>query len=105
MHPESKEDQLRQAAHALGLKLERSPEKDSGDVTFGGYMLVHRERNAVAYGAAGHTGRGYTLTLKGVETYLKRHEKQLKKRADGGGLDPSSGHPRKSETTPSKGQN
>jgi hypothetical protein len=104
MDPQSKEDQLRHAAHSLGLKLERSPEKDSRHLTFGGYMLVHMERNAVAYGAAGHTGRGYTLTLKGVEAYLKRHEKRLKKRVGDGGFDPSSGLPRKSKTTESKGQ-
>ena len=96
MHPQSKEDQLRHAARALGLKLEKSPTQDPGDLTFGGYMLVHMERNAVAYGAAGHTGRGYSLTLKGVEAYLKRCEKQLKKRVDDGGIDidSSSGRPR-----------
>jgi hypothetical protein len=37
------------------------------------------ERNAVAYGAAGHTGRGYSLTLNGVEAYLKRRQKEQKK--------------------------
>jgi hypothetical protein len=87
MHSQSKEDQLRHAARALGLKLEKSPMEDPHDLTFGGYMLVHMERNAVAYGAAGHMGRGYSLTLKGVETYLKRREKQLKKRVDAGGID------------------
>ena|SRR6516162_4604422 len=96
MHPQSKEDQLRHAARAVGLKLEKSPAQDPHDLTFGGYMLVHMERNAVAYGAAGHTRRGYRLTLKGVETYLKRREKQLKTRAEVGGIgiDPSSGRPR-----------
>jgi hypothetical protein len=79
MHPQSKEDQLRHAARALGLRLEKSPAKDPRDLTFGGYMLVHMERNAVAYGAAGHTGRGYTLTLNAVEAYLKRCQKQQKK--------------------------
>jgi hypothetical protein len=89
MHPQSKEDQLRHAARAFGLKLERSPAQNARDLTFGGYMLVHMERNAVAYGAAGHRGRGYTLTLNGVEAYLKRREKHLKKRAEDGGFDPS----------------
>ena len=42
-------------------------------------MLVFMERNAVAYGAAGHQGRGYTLNLNGVEAYLKRRQKQQKK--------------------------
>ena len=79
MDPQSKEDQLRHAARAVGLKLEKSPAQDPHDLTFGGYMLVHMERNAVAYGAAGHTGRGYRLTLNGVEAYLKRRQKQQKK--------------------------
>ena len=79
MQPQSREDQLRHAARALGLRLEKSPAKDPRDLTFGGYMLVHMERNAVAYGAAGHTGRGYSLTLNGVEAYLKRRQKQQKK--------------------------
>jgi hypothetical protein len=43
-------------------------------------MLIYVERNAIAYGAAGHTGRGYTVTLDGVEAYLKRREKREKKR-------------------------
>jgi hypothetical protein len=79
MDPESKESQLRHAARALGLRLEKSPAKDPRDLTFGGYMLVHMERNAVAYGAAGHKGRGYNLTLKDVEAYLKRRQMQQKK--------------------------
>ena len=79
MQPQSREDQLRHAARALGLRLEKSPTQDPHDLTFGGYMLVHMERNAVAYGAAGHTGRGYRLTLNGIEAYLKRRQKQQKK--------------------------
>ena len=90
MHPQSKEDQLRHAARALGLKLEKSLTQDPHDLRFGGYMLVHMERNAVAYGAAGHTGRGYTLTLKGVEAYLKRRQKQQKKRLEDSLIGPSS---------------
>jgi hypothetical protein len=42
-------------------------------------MLVYIERNAIAYGAAGHMGRGYRLTLEGVEAYLKRRETLEKK--------------------------
>ena len=57
-------------------------QRDPNDSTFGGYMLIYMERNAIAYGAAGHTGRGYTLTLDGVEAYLKRSEKLLKKLGD-----------------------
>jgi hypothetical protein len=41
-------------------------------LTFGGYMLVNIERNAIAYGVAGHTGLGYGLSLDDVEAYLKR---------------------------------
>jgi hypothetical protein len=43
-------------------------------------ILVNAERNAIAYGAAGHKRRGYGLTLDGVEAYLKRREKLEKKR-------------------------
>jgi len=74
----SREDQLRLAAHALGLRLEKS--SDPRDFSVGGYMVVYRERNAVAYGAAGHRGRGYGLTLDEVEAYLKRCEKRERKR-------------------------
>src|SRR5215469_3278680 len=95
MYPQSKEDQLRHAARALGLKLEKSPTQDPHDLRFGGYMLVHMERNAVAYGAAGHTGRGYTLTLNAVEAYLKRHQKQQKKRLEDSLIGPSSRHLKK----------
>src|SRR5215471_11267415 len=95
MHPQSKEDQLRHAARALGLKLEKSPTQDPHDLRFGGYMLVFMERNAVAYGAAGHTGRGYTMTLKGVEAYLKRRQKQHKKRVEDSVIGPTSGRPKK----------
>jgi hypothetical protein len=38
-------------------------------------MLIYSERNAIAYGAAGHKGAGYSLTLDGIEAYLKRREK------------------------------
>ena len=95
MHPQSKENQLRHAARDLGLRLEKSPTHDSRDLTIGGYMLVHMERNAVAYGAAGHTGRGYTLTLNGVEAYLKRRQKQQKKRVEDSGMGPTSGRSKK----------
>ena len=92
MDPQSKESQLRHAARALGLRLEKSPAQDPHDLTFGGYMLVFMERNAVAYGAAGHMRRGYSLTLEGVEAYLKRRERREKKRGAGStGL--SSGRP------------
>ena len=80
MHLRSREDRLRSAAQNLGLRLEKSRARNLGDETFGGYMLVYKERNAVAYGAAGHMGRGYSLTLAGVEAYLKRREKQEEKR-------------------------
>jgi hypothetical protein len=95
MDPQSKESQLRHAARALGLRLEKSPAQDPHDLAFGGYMLVFMERNAVAYGAAGHTGRGYTLTLKGVEAYLRRRQKQQKKRLEDSVIGPSFGRPRK----------
>jgi hypothetical protein len=72
MHPRARENRLHRAARVLGLRLEKSPARDPHDLTFGGYMLVYMERNAVAYGAAGHMGRGYSLTLDGVEAYLKR---------------------------------
>ena len=87
MHPRSREDRLCYAAQNLGLRLEKSRARNLGDETFGGYMLVYKERNAVAYGAAGHMGRGYSLTLDGVEAYLKRREKQGKKRGLTGGID------------------
>jgi len=72
MHSRSRENQLRRVARRLGLRLEKSR-------AFGGYMLVYIERNAVAYSAAGHKGRGYSLTLDGVEAYLKRREKHWKR--------------------------
>jgi hypothetical protein len=96
MDPQSKESQLRHAARVLGLRLEKSPSsQDPHDLTFGGYMLVFMERNAVAYGAAGHTGSGYTLTLNGVEAYLKRRQKQQKKRVEDSVIGPYSGCPKK----------
>ena len=79
MHPRSKENRLRKAARQLGLRLEKSGARDPHDPTFGGYMLVYVERNAIAYGAAGHNGRGYSLTLDDVEAYLKRREKRDEK--------------------------
>jgi hypothetical protein len=90
MDPESKESQLQHAARALGLRLEKSPAQDPHDLTFGGYMLVFMERNVVAYGAAGHKGRGYSLTLNRVEAYLKRRQKQQKKRFEDSGMRPTS---------------
>lgn len=81
MHPRSRENRLRREARSLGLRLEKSRARDPHDLTFGGYMLVYRERNAIAYGAAGHVGRGYSLTLDGVQAYLKRREKREKKEA------------------------
>lgn len=93
MHPRSREHRLRRAARGLGLRLEKSRARDPHDETFGGYMLVYMERNAIAYGAAGHMGRGYSLTLDGVEAYLKRREMQEKKRGVAGGTGLSSGRP------------
>jgi hypothetical protein len=93
MHPRSREDRLRRAARRLGLRLEKSRTRDPNDVTFGGYMLIYMERNAIAYGAAGHKGRGYSLTLDGVEAYLKRREKLLKKMMLTAGTRLSSGRP------------
>ena len=88
MYPRSTENRLRREARRLGLRLEKSRARDPHDETFGRYMLVYIERNAIAYGAAGHKGRGYSLTLQGVEAYLKLREKQEKKRGvmDGTGL-------------------
>ena len=78
MNPSSRENRLRRAARSLGLRLEKSRVRDPHDLTFGGYMLTFIERNAIAYGAAGHKGRGYTLTLDAVEEYLERSEKLQK---------------------------
>jgi hypothetical protein len=69
MHTRSTENRLRLAAKREGLRLEKSRVRDPLDLTFGGYMLVYIERNAIAYRAAGH---GYSLTLDGVEAYLKK---------------------------------
>jgi hypothetical protein len=80
MDPRAREKQLRRMARSLGLRLEKSRARDPHDETFAGYMLVYIERNAIAYGAAGHKGRGYSLTLEGVEAYLKLREKQEKRR-------------------------
>jgi hypothetical protein len=76
MHPRSRENRLRCAARRLGLRLKKSRARDPHDVTFGGYMLVYLERNAIAYAAAGHKGYGYSLSLDGVEAFLKRREKR-----------------------------
>ena len=73
------ENRLRRHARLLGLRLEKSRARDPHDSTFGRYMLVFRERNAIAHGAAGHEERGYNLTLDGVEVYLKRREKRDEK--------------------------
>jgi hypothetical protein len=104
MDPQSKESQLRHAARALGLRLEKSPARDPHDPTFGGYMLVYRERNAIAYGAAGHMERGYTLTLNGVEAYLKRRQKQQKKRVEDSGMGPTSGRLKRAQISECKGK-
>jgi hypothetical protein len=93
MYPRSRDNRLHRAARGLGLRHEKSPARDPHDLTFGGYMLVYTERNAVAYGAVGHMGRGYSLTLDGVEAYLKRREKQEKKRGVAGGTGLSCGRP------------
>jgi hypothetical protein len=93
MHSRSRENWLRREARSLGLRLEKSRARDPHDLTFGGYMLVYMERNAIAYGAAGHMGRGYSLTLDGVEAYLKRREKREKKRGLAGGTGLSSHRP------------
>ena len=58
MHPRSRETQLRNTARTLGLRLEKSRARGPHDETFGGYMLVYIDRNAIAYGAAGHKARG-----------------------------------------------
>jgi hypothetical protein len=93
MHPRSRENRLRRKAQHLGLRLEKSRARDPHDVTFGGYMLVHMERNAIAYVAAGRKGHWYSLTLDGIEAYLKRSEKLLKKLGVTAGRDPASEHP------------
>ena len=74
MHPRSTENRLRLAAQRKGLRLEKSRARDPHDLTFGGYMLVNIERNAIAYGVAGHTAGGYGLSLDDVEAYLKRRK-------------------------------
>ena len=75
MHDRSRENRLRRAARSQGLRLEKSRARDRGDLTFGGYMLVNIERNEVAYGVAGHTGRGYKFSLDAIESYLSRRAK------------------------------
>ena len=79
MHPRSMENRLRLAAQREGLRLEKSRARDPHDLTFGGYMLVNIESNGIAYGVAGHTGRGYSLGLEDVEAYLKRRKTAEKK--------------------------
>jgi len=78
-------------ARAYGLRLEKSRARDPNHETFGRYMLIYMERNAIAYGAAGHRGRGYRLTLDGVEAYLRGREKREKKRGTADGFGRSSG--------------
>jgi hypothetical protein len=91
MHPRSRENRLRRTARRMGLRLEKSRARDPHDVTFGGYMLIYIERNAIAYCAAGDKGHDYSLTLDGVEAYLKRREREETRRNRGSLL--SSGRP------------
>jgi hypothetical protein len=84
---------MRPAPSDLGLRSRQR--RTPHDLTFGGYMLVFMERNAIAYGAAGHRGSGYSLTLEGVEAYLKRRKKQQKKRVEDSCIGPTSGRPKK----------
>jgi hypothetical protein len=79
MHARSMENRLRLAAQRRGLRLEKSHARDPHDLTFGGYMLVNIERNAIAYGVAGHTAGGYGLSLDDVEAYLKRRKEAEQK--------------------------
>ena len=78
MHPRSMENRLRLAAQRKGLRLEKSRTRDPHDLTFGGYMLVNIERNAIAYGVAGHTAGGYGLSLDDCRGVLEKAQVRLR---------------------------
>jgi len=79
LHSRSRETRLRREARRHGLRLLKSRARDPNDETFGGYMLVYIERNAVAYIAAGHRGKAYRLNLDGVEAYLRRRKRGMER--------------------------
>jgi hypothetical protein len=57
-------------ADRQGLALHKSRTRDPRAVDYGGYMLVHLDTNAVAYGT-GTIGRP-TATLDEIEAWLTR---------------------------------
>jgi hypothetical protein len=62
------ENRLRRQLQRMGYRLMKSRARDPYDITFAGYQVVD-VRNGLAAGH-GNAGRGYALTLDGVEDWI-----------------------------------
>ena len=63
-----RENRLRRMADRQGLKLRRSPRRDTRAIDYGQYALSFQETGGLVHPAGGMTI--YTLSLEDVEGYL-----------------------------------
>ena len=64
-----RENRLRRMADRQGLRVVKSPRRDTRAWDYGRYVVTDRYTGAVV---AGGTPTGYTLSIDDVETYLTR---------------------------------
>ena len=67
MTPRNREARLRRRSQAMGLHLMKNRSRTPGDPTYGGYMLVDAETNAVV---AGGSPIPFSLYLDDAEWWL-----------------------------------
>jgi hypothetical protein len=63
------ENRLRRQLQRMGYRLMKSRARDPYDITFAGYQVVDVRTNGLAAGH-GNVGRGYALTLDGVQDWI-----------------------------------
>ncbi len=63
------ENRLRRKLQRMGYCLMKSRARDPHDLTFGGYQVVDIRSNGLAAGH-GNAGRGYALSLDGVQDWI-----------------------------------
>jgi hypothetical protein len=63
------ENRLRRQLERMGYRLMKSRARDPYDITFGGYQVVNLRTDGLAAGH-GNAGRGYALTLDGVQGWI-----------------------------------
>jgi hypothetical protein len=67
----TRENRLRRMLDRRGYTLQKSRARDPHDLTYGGYQIIDTGGNHLVAGF-GNVGRGYALSLDGVEAWLER---------------------------------